>query len=129
MVVHNHIGQPLGDITNSPARKRQRAATPCDGNGSDDDDNDDNTVYPTIDEFLSELHRKLPAMEYPTLTSMLKGKKIHYVNVVVDFDRKYYHELGMEDGAIGPFLKGAEAAVRKAKREAVKRGKRRAGSN
>ena len=48
---------------------------------------------------------------------LLEEKGIVYVESTFDFDRKFYIDLGLAEGAVGPFLGGVKKALAREKRE------------
>lgn len=103
----------LGDISNSPKKKRTREEALMDSDSDSDSDSDQR--WPSIKVLLSELHHRLPDYNFPAYEDALRAKGIHYVDVVSEFPAKYYQDLGMQDGAVPPFLKHAAKLVRKTK--------------
>jgi len=66
---------------------------------------------------LNDLDVKFPKLNLPQYMPLLEEKGIVYVESVFDFDRKYYIDLGLAEGAVGPFLGGVKKALACEKRE------------
>lgn len=125
--IHVHVGASgdagtLHDVdTNVPSRKRARAIL----SDSESDSDSDGESLP-IDDVLSELNKKFPALDYPQYATALKAKGIAYASSVVGLGASYYKEnIGMVDGAIEPFIKRTRKMVKAAKK---RNGKKRARS-
>ena len=77
----------------------------------DNDSSDSESESLTISEILDNLHQQLPKLNLPQYKQILADCGIAYVECVSNFDREYYIELGMAEGAVGPFLKGVDKAL------------------
>ncbi|KAJ7165220.1 hypothetical protein C8R46DRAFT_900628 [Mycena filopes] len=119
--IHVHVGgageQTLRDIDNNLPTSRKRAHTAL----SDDESSDEDDAL-TIGDVLADLHKRYPVLDYPQYTEALKAKGIVYASSAVGFETPYYRDtIGMADGAISIFLKGAQKMLRAAKKNRQKR--------
>ena len=116
--IHVHINNgPLGTsriINNSPSPtrglKRRNSLI------ADSSDDSDAESLP-LSHILDELDVKFPKLNLPQYMPLLEEKGIVYVESVFDFDRKFYIDLGLAEGAVGPFLGGVKKALAREKRE------------
>lgn len=85
-------------------------------------DNSDSGDEPiTIDDALTALHSKLPEHNFPQYAGSLKSHGIRYAESVDDFSRTFFVEtIGMEEGAVGTFLKRINKLVSKQRRATKK---------
>lgn len=60
---------------------------------------------------------KYPKLRYPQYESILEERGIVYAESVAEFSREFFSELGMAEGAIGPFLKATKRALLRDKRD------------
>lgn len=81
------------------------------------DDGTDIVESLTISDVLDELHDRYPKLDFPQYADILADKGIVYAESVVDFDKDFYLELGISEGAIGPFMKGIHRALHREKKE------------
>ncbi|EDR12464.1 uncharacterized protein LACBIDRAFT_311891 [Laccaria bicolor S238N-H82] len=116
--IHVHINNgPLGNsrITNnspSPTRGLKRL-----NSSTSDSSEDSNAESLSLSLILDDLDVKFPKLNLPQYMPLLEEKGIVYVESVFDFDRKYYIDLGLAEGAVGPFLGGVKKALARGKRE------------
>jgi hypothetical protein len=71
---------------------------------------------------MTHLNNKYPLLGLPQYLPTLKAHGIVYAESVGSFEKGYYVELGMAEGAVGPFLTGVKKAL-KLKRKKTKRAK------
>ena len=64
-----------------------------------------------------ELHVKYPKLNFPQYEVVLADKGIVYAESAIDFDNDFYLDLGIAEGAIGPFKKGISWALRHERKE------------
>ncbi len=60
---------------------------------------------------------KYPKLNYPQYEDALAKHGILYAESVLDFGKDFYLNLGMAEGAIGPFTKGVGKALHRVKKE------------
>lgn len=65
---------------------------------------------PLVD-VLADLDMKYPKLHYPQYESVLEEHGLVYAEGVAEFSWEFFRELGMAEGAIGPFLKGTKKAL------------------
>ncbi|KAF8811481.1 hypothetical protein BYT27DRAFT_7277025 [Phlegmacium glaucopus] len=82
---------------------------------STDDDTDSESL--TISDILTELHVKYPKLNFPQYKVVLANNGIVYTESVIDFDKDFYLDLGIAEGAIGPFMKGISRALHRERKE------------
>lgn len=78
----------------------------------------------TISDILTELHvryPRYPRLNFPQYEGVLANRGIVYAEKAMDFEKDFYLELGIAEGAIGPFIKGIGRALHR-----EKKGKKRA---
>lgn len=120
IIVNNHLTNPLGDVSNSPQRKRKHDTR--EDYSSDDSSKDYLAIYPPISTVLQDLHKQLPVLDFLQYQEVLVANGIAYANIADQFDEAYYRSLGMKDGAVKTLVKyitkvvrGVKAGVRKGK--------------
>ena len=84
-------------------------------------DNGTDSESVTISDVLIKLHVRYPKLNFPQYEDVLADKGIVYAESAGDFDRDFYLELGIPEGAIGPFIEGINRALYR-----KKKGKKRA---
>lgn len=92
---------------------------------SDSESSDSDSDSPdrlTIAVILDKLDWKYPVIDYPQYARPLAARKICYARHAADFDRQYYvKQIGMAEGAIGPFIELVRKMTQKQKRNVRKR--------
>lgn len=75
----------------------------------------------TISDILAELHVKYPKLNFPQYEDALANRGIVYAESTMYFEKDFYLELEIAEGAIGPLMKGISRALHH-----EKKGKKRA---
>jgi len=119
--IHVHINNhPLagGSVANQnvPVPDSHKHKYSMLSNSSEDDSSDSESESLTVSEILDDLHQRLPKLKLPQYKQILEDHGISYAECVSDFNQEYYIELGMAEGAVGPFLKGINRALQCEKR-------------
>lgn len=78
---------------------------------------DSNAESLPLSHILDKLDVKFPKLNLPQYILLLEEKGIVYVESIFDFDQKYYIDLGLAEGSVGPFLGGVKKALSCKKRE------------
>jgi hypothetical protein len=118
--IHVHINNaPLADhnaSTKSPSHPpiKHRLSSVSEGPSSDSDS--DAEALPLSD-VLQQLNRKFPQLYLMRYLPLLKKRGIVYADTVNDFKKEFYLELGIPEGAVGPFMSGVKKALKREKRE------------
>lgn len=116
--IHVHINNgPLSNshtTNNSPSPTRGLKRL---NSSTSDSSEDSNAESLSLSLILDHLDVKFPKLNLPQYMPLLEEKGIVYVESVFDFDRKYYIDLGLAEGAVGPFLGGVKKALAREKRE------------
>lgn len=60
---------------------------------------------------------RYPKLDFPQYEGVLADRGIVYAESAVDFERDFYLELGIAEGAIGPFMTGIGRALYREKKE------------
>jgi len=63
-----------------------------------------------------ELHTKYPKLNFPQYEDILAERGIVYAESAMDFEKDFYLELGILEGAIGPLIKGIGRALHREKK-------------
>ena len=113
--IHNHFNNPLGIAGAGPAQNGLKRAHSFISDNDEDSDNDESL---TLSEVLVELDIKYPKLNLLQYEPALEEQGIVYAESVTEFTKEYFMELGMPEGAVGPFLRGVKRALRREKREA-----------
>jgi hypothetical protein len=67
------------------------------------------------------LHVRYPKLDFPQYEGVLADRGIVYAESAMNFEKDFYLELGIAEGAFGPFMKGIGRALHR-----EKKGKKRA---
>ena len=70
----------------------------------------------TISDILTELHARYPKLDFPQYEGLLAEKGIVYAESAMDFDKDFYFNLGIAEGAVGSFMKGIGKALHRKKK-------------
>lgn len=62
-------------------------------------------------EVFEKLDVKFPKLKFPDYEHLLEEKGIVYVESVLKFNKTYFIELGMPEGAVGVFMSGVKKIV------------------
>jgi len=64
-----------------------------------------------IANILAELHIRYPKLDFSQYKGVLADRSIVYAESVMNFEKDCYLELGITEGAFGPFMKGIGRAL------------------
>jgi hypothetical protein len=81
-----------------------------------EDSNDDKSL--PLTDVLGKLDNKYPKLKLLQYKSALEEQGIICAESVTKFPKEYFINLGMPEGAVGPFLRGVKKALCLGKREA-----------
>jgi hypothetical protein len=73
---------------------------------SDSDEDTDSGESLSLAEVLVDLDKKHPKLKLLHYESVLEEQGIIYAESVSEFPKEYFIELGMSEGAVGPFCEG-----------------------
>ena len=111
--IHVHINnQPLATTSriNAPDTPRRglkrRNSSPSDLGGGDSD-----SESIALSDILEGLHRKFPKLNFPQYSRIFQARGIFYAESAAHFDREYFLQLGVADGAVGLFLSAVRRAI------------------
>ncbi|PPQ81018.1 hypothetical protein CVT25_014526 [Psilocybe cyanescens] len=114
----NPTAQPIHvNITNNPLAGSTSAnlfsyashGAKCTISYSSDDDTDSKSL--SISDVLAEIHVRYAKLNFPQYEDILANKGIVYAESAMDFDKDFYLELGIPEGAIRPFMKGINCVL------------------
>jgi len=107
--IHNHFASPTNPLGSRPAllRGSKHAHSLLPDSSSDDTESES---LPLAD-ILADLDMKYPKLCYPQYEPTLEEHGIVYAESVAEFPQDFFRDLGMAEGAIGPFLKGTQKAL------------------
>ena len=113
--IHNHFATPTDPLRSQPALPHgsKRKHSPSPDSSSDDTESES---LPLVN-VLADLDMKYPKLHYPQYESVLEERGLVYAEGVAEFSWEFFRELGMAEGAIGPFLKGMKKALFHEKRD------------
>jgi hypothetical protein len=112
--IHLHLDSALGDLLNAPRTTSTSGSNKRSRDNSPSEEEDLSDVEATsITDILSNLHKKMPDLNYPQYEAALKKEGVAYANAVAEFDKKFFVEdIGMARGAVGEFMRAAKRGVK-----------------
>ena len=99
----------------STRNSRKRSHSTVSTEESSDSDDDDEAML--LSYAMDKLHRKFPQLDLPQYMPIFEKEDIIYAESVPEFDKDFYTDLGLTEGAVGRLLSGVKKLLKAEKRE------------